>query len=277
MAPEYVVTGEVSPAADVYGLALTLYEMATGTVYGQPKVRRTGMSVGWTSGWRACPRLCPPRALASRDAGLGSRAAPRSGSRRSASAERSGPDAGTRTPAVGSTGRWGAARSAFPMLQGSWGGRSPWDLPSRNLPLRLADKRRSRLLPQSLLLARSPSRGTASPPQFLASHSRPAPPSRPARGTQTRDESRETGYSGPTAAPLRPVPAVGPHPRPAPGLLPRGHPHSSPPPSSPPPAAPAPRGPLSGPPRASRRPSSPVLPLVPSLDWLSWARSSPSW
>jgi eukaryotic-like serine/threonine-protein kinase len=40
MAPEYIVTGEVSPAADVYGLALSMWEVAAGEVYGQPKVRQ---------------------------------------------------------------------------------------------------------------------------------------------------------------------------------------------------------------------------------------------
>ena len=40
MAPEYIVTGEVSTAADVYGLGLSLWQIAAGTVYGQPKVRQ---------------------------------------------------------------------------------------------------------------------------------------------------------------------------------------------------------------------------------------------
>jgi serine/threonine-protein kinase len=40
MAPEYIITGEVSPAADVYGLALTLWEAATGEVFGQPKLKQ---------------------------------------------------------------------------------------------------------------------------------------------------------------------------------------------------------------------------------------------
>jgi serine/threonine protein kinase len=39
MAPEYIVTGDVSPAADIYGLALTLWEAASGDVFGQPKLR----------------------------------------------------------------------------------------------------------------------------------------------------------------------------------------------------------------------------------------------
>ena len=39
MAPEYVVTGEVSTAADIYGLALSLWQVAAGDVYGQPKLR----------------------------------------------------------------------------------------------------------------------------------------------------------------------------------------------------------------------------------------------
>jgi serine/threonine protein kinase len=39
MAPEYIVTGDVSPAADLYGLALTLWEAASGDVFGQPKLR----------------------------------------------------------------------------------------------------------------------------------------------------------------------------------------------------------------------------------------------
>jgi serine/threonine-protein kinase len=40
MAPEYIVTGNVSPAADIYGLALTLWEAACGDVFGQPKLRQ---------------------------------------------------------------------------------------------------------------------------------------------------------------------------------------------------------------------------------------------
>ena len=40
MAPEYIITGEVSPAADVYGLALTLWEAAIGEVFGQPKLKQ---------------------------------------------------------------------------------------------------------------------------------------------------------------------------------------------------------------------------------------------
>lgn len=39
MAPEYIVTGEVSPAADIYGLALTVWEAASGEIFGQPKLR----------------------------------------------------------------------------------------------------------------------------------------------------------------------------------------------------------------------------------------------
>ncbi|MSP55469.1 MAG: serine/threonine protein kinase [Myxococcales bacterium] len=39
MAPEYIVTGEVSPAADVYGLALVIWEAATGEIYGQPRLK----------------------------------------------------------------------------------------------------------------------------------------------------------------------------------------------------------------------------------------------
>lgn len=39
MAPEYIVTGDVSPAADVYGLALVLWEAAIGEVFGQPRLR----------------------------------------------------------------------------------------------------------------------------------------------------------------------------------------------------------------------------------------------
>ena len=40
MAPEYIVTNEVSPAADVYGLGLSLWEIAAGQGFGQPKVRQ---------------------------------------------------------------------------------------------------------------------------------------------------------------------------------------------------------------------------------------------
>ncbi|MFT5682942.1 MAG: serine/threonine protein kinase [Myxococcota bacterium] len=40
MAPEYIVTSQVSPAADVYGLGLSLWEVAYGEAFGQPKVRQ---------------------------------------------------------------------------------------------------------------------------------------------------------------------------------------------------------------------------------------------
>jgi serine/threonine protein kinase len=42
MAPEYIVTSQVSPAADVYGLGLSLWEVASGQPFGQPKVRQNG-------------------------------------------------------------------------------------------------------------------------------------------------------------------------------------------------------------------------------------------
>ncbi len=40
MAPEYIVANTLSPAADLFGLGLCLYEAAAGEVYGQPKVRQ---------------------------------------------------------------------------------------------------------------------------------------------------------------------------------------------------------------------------------------------
>jgi eukaryotic-like serine/threonine-protein kinase len=40
MAPEYIVTGEVTTAADVYGLGLSLWQVAAGEIFGQPKVRQ---------------------------------------------------------------------------------------------------------------------------------------------------------------------------------------------------------------------------------------------
>lgn len=39
MAPEYIVTGDVSPAADVYGLGLVIWECAIGEVFGQPRLK----------------------------------------------------------------------------------------------------------------------------------------------------------------------------------------------------------------------------------------------
>lgn len=39
MAPEYVLTGDVDGAADIYGLAVTLWESAAGDVFGQPKLK----------------------------------------------------------------------------------------------------------------------------------------------------------------------------------------------------------------------------------------------
>lgn len=39
MAPEYIVTGDVSPAADVYGLGLVIWEAAIGEVFGQPRLK----------------------------------------------------------------------------------------------------------------------------------------------------------------------------------------------------------------------------------------------
>lgn len=40
MAPEYIVSNEVSPALDVYGLGLSLWEIAAGRGFGQPKIRQ---------------------------------------------------------------------------------------------------------------------------------------------------------------------------------------------------------------------------------------------
>lgn len=40
MAPEYIVTGEVTPAADIYGLGIALFEAASGKTFGQPRIRR---------------------------------------------------------------------------------------------------------------------------------------------------------------------------------------------------------------------------------------------
>jgi serine/threonine-protein kinase len=40
MAPEYIVTGDVTSAADIYALGVVLWEAATGHVLGQPKIRR---------------------------------------------------------------------------------------------------------------------------------------------------------------------------------------------------------------------------------------------
>jgi serine/threonine protein kinase len=40
MAPEYIVTGQVTQAVDIYGLGLALWQAATGEVFGQPKVRK---------------------------------------------------------------------------------------------------------------------------------------------------------------------------------------------------------------------------------------------
>ncbi len=39
MAPEYIVTSEISPKADIYGMALTLWEVACGEVFGQPRLK----------------------------------------------------------------------------------------------------------------------------------------------------------------------------------------------------------------------------------------------
>lgn len=39
MAPDYIISGEVTPAIDVYGLGLTLFELCTGDVFGQPTLR----------------------------------------------------------------------------------------------------------------------------------------------------------------------------------------------------------------------------------------------
>jgi serine/threonine protein kinase len=42
MAPEYVITGSVSPAADIYGLGLTLIEAASGRGMGKPELNQAG-------------------------------------------------------------------------------------------------------------------------------------------------------------------------------------------------------------------------------------------
>jgi eukaryotic-like serine/threonine-protein kinase len=40
MAPEYIVTGEVTTAADIYSLGVVLWEAASGQIFGQPRIRR---------------------------------------------------------------------------------------------------------------------------------------------------------------------------------------------------------------------------------------------
>ncbi len=55
MAPDYIITGEVTPALDVYGVGLTLFELMQGTVFGQPKLREDQHNV------RLAERLEPMR------------------------------------------------------------------------------------------------------------------------------------------------------------------------------------------------------------------------
>jgi serine/threonine-protein kinase len=50
MAPEYLLSGDVSPAADVYGLGLVLGELATGTPFGKPRVRQHQFE-DWREDW----------------------------------------------------------------------------------------------------------------------------------------------------------------------------------------------------------------------------------
>lgn len=45
MAPEYIVTGDVTPAADIYGLGVSLWEAARGATFGQPRIRRERFDV----------------------------------------------------------------------------------------------------------------------------------------------------------------------------------------------------------------------------------------
>lgn len=55
MAPDYIISGEVTPALDVYGLGLTLFELLEGSVFGQPKLREDQHNV------RLDKRLTPLR------------------------------------------------------------------------------------------------------------------------------------------------------------------------------------------------------------------------
>lgn len=60
LAPEYALTGESSPAVDIYGLALVIYEVAAGEVYGQPRLAEEPHRARMNERFAALPEACAP-------------------------------------------------------------------------------------------------------------------------------------------------------------------------------------------------------------------------
>ncbi len=222
MAPEYIVTGEVSPAADVYGLGLSLWQVAAGEVYGQPKVRQDAP--------RAPPGQAPVRA-AGRVCAAAARAAPHDGLGSGAAAHRPG----GREPAAGCRRRHDghqlaglgpahhpdvlAARAPAPDKAGLVGQSfpvGPADAPEDPVPVRDIAPIEDPAWQRPVAAPDSTIGGVPSPLSPAAPRVPPAPLRD--RSSSTGDESRATGQDGragglPSRSPSAP-PASTPLPAP---------------------------------------------------------------
>lgn len=246
MAPEYIVTGEVSTAADVYGLALTLFQVATGTVYGQPKVRQDAHERRVKKRLATLPdELAPVLPILQHMLDWEPSRRPTAAQVESQLLEAADDMRGQ------SLRSW--ARRAVPAVMGS---RSPapdkaglasreFALGAEDAPSAPAPSAVSGLPPAPPPLPATPGPRPArkpSPAPFLPPE-RPAPRVAPApRGTSSGDESRETRHTGGAAAPApsRPAPAPAPLPPPAPSVSRQASPPAPAPAPSPPSSSPAP-------------------------------------